>query len=101
MQFVFKVIVLSQLIVGSSITGSFGAGVGVGSGSGSGAGSGFGSFGSGVGTGAGVGVGVPLFSPDMRINPAMLLSEPLLQERVTKAVIAEKKINPKNQHYLR
>ena len=70
MQFVFKVIVLSQLIVDSSITGSFGAGVGV-------------------------GVGVPLFSPDMRINPAMLLSEPLLQERVTKAVIAEKKINPK------
>ena len=88
MQFVFKVIVLSQLIVDSSITGSFGAGVGVGSGSGSGAGSGFGS-------GAGVGVGVPLFSPAMRINPAMLLSEPLLQERVTKAVIAEKKINPK------
>ena len=86
MQFVFKVIVLSQLIVDSSITGSFGAGVGVGSGSGAGAGSGFGS---------GAGVGVPLFSPDMRINPAMLLSEPLLQERVTKAVIAEKKINPK------
>ena len=70
MQFVFKVIVLSQLIVDSSITGSFGAGVGV-------------------------GVGVPLFSPDMRINPAMLLSESLLQERVTKAVIDEKKINPK------
>ena len=76
MQFVFKVIVLSQLIVDSSITGSFGSGVG-------------------TGAGVGVGVGVPLFSPDMRINPAMLLSEPLLQERVTKAVIAEKKINPK------